>query len=42
MVPHQLDTSDIPSLVQKEKDIPTGNMNFSFYTEFLYDEEKKV
>jgi hypothetical protein len=39
MVPHQLETSDIPSLVQN-KDTPTGNINLNFYTGFLCDEEK--
>lgn len=39
MVPDQLDTSDIPSLVQN-KDTPTGNMNLNFCTEFLRDEVK--
>lgn len=34
MVPHQLDTSDITSLVQN-KDTPTGNMKLNFYTEIF-------
>lgn len=41
LVAHRLDTSDIRSLV-RNKDTPTGNMKFNFYTELLFDEGKKV
>jgi len=41
MVPHQLDTSDIPSLVQN-KDTPTGNMNFQISIQSFYVNEEKV